>query len=513
MRTVHFYSNILWTIFYLLQVDAFDHVTLIHDGPVILGGTITFRADLYNENGERPSGTYKYKWQDNALTPHEYETSSTSNTTSYWSITYPRENNIVGVYEVQVIVSGQIVPFWWNIITSLRTKFDITAFLNGNITITQQNRTLQDTYVSSVSEVKMKVNIRKGDYDFLKEKATSISTYWFIDCKYYGQTNDLSFTYNFTSPNVAHTVEAVVVASYDPPTTTTVLPLTTTPLATTVAPNTTVLNSNVTTAEAVTLSIVDNKTSATTIMEATEMVTTPKIILSTTVKPISNNTAFSNISFPYVCSNSTIIPPDPNKTYGHFTTKINVRAPIMNITVEGTNWIQPWDMLSLNVTCKGSGPFYKCLQFHRGKYNVTGNETCDNGDHLHSCNFSIIHYFLEPSVYTILVILNNDVSKQVYPLTINIYKVTTKPQLSVIVVPVTCTLAAVVLIVFGIAYYIQSRARFTIEVADFDFGQSNPEMEYKTFTERLRDSFNNTINPGNKRISGYEPLSNPENVQ
>lgn len=72
-------------------------------------------------------------------------------------------------------------------------------------------------------------------------------------------------------------------------------------------------------------------------------------------------------------------------------------------------------------------------------------------------------------------------------------------------VPVSCSLAAVVLIIFGIAYYIQNRAKFTIEVADFDFGQNNLEMEYKTFTERLRDSINNTIRSGSKRISVRQP--------
>lgn len=96
-------------------------------------------------------------------------------------------------------------------------------------------------------------------------------------------------------------------------------------------------------------------------------------------------------------------------------------APINKILVEGTNWIQPWEMLSLNVSCKGSGPFYKCLAFHRGKYNVTGNETCYETETLPSCNFSIIHYFLEPSVSTIVMIIKNDVSTQIYPLTINIY--------------------------------------------------------------------------------------------
>lgn len=110
-----------------------------------------------------------------------------------------------------------------------------------------------------------------------------------------------------------------------------------------------------------------------------------------------------------------------------------------------------------------------------------------------------------PTEYTILVILSNDVSKQIYSKTITVYKVTPKPQLSVIVVPVSCTLVAVVLIVFGVAYYIQSRSRFTVEVADFDFGQNNPEMEYKTFTERLRDSFNNAVRPESKHISVRAP--------
>lgn len=81
------------------------------------------------------------------------------------------------------------------------------------------------------------------------------------------------------------------------------------------------------------------------------------------------------------------------------------------------------------------------------------------------------------------------------------FSVDKKPQLSVIVVPVSCSLAAVVLIVFGIAYYIQNRARFNVEVANFDFGKNNPDMEYKTFIERLRDSIDNSVRPGGEGIS------------
>ncbi|XP_076162058.1 uncharacterized protein LOC143144014 isoform X2 [Ptiloglossa arizonensis] len=489
MQIVHFFLGLIWYLVSIFQVNAADYnITLSHDGPVVLGGTITFKVDIYKENGERPSGTFKYTWRDNALPPHEYNSEETSNTTTYWSVNYPRKNYSVGMYEVEVFVSKWF-SLWWVVVTSDRSRFYVTEFLHGDIEIIQSNKTLESTYVSSASEANVTIHIREGDMDFLT-KATTTSTYWFIDCKYYGQMDNLNFLYNFTNSDTSHIVEALVIASWDPPTTISPL-ITTVPLVTTV-PNTTISN-NIT--EGVITTIMPNSN------------VSLKPILTSVPTPITLNTAPNttmaniNIPLPYVCSNTSIIPLDPNKTYGHFTKKIDVRAPIMNITVEGTNWIQPWDMLSLNVTCKGSGPFHKCLYYHRGKYNITGNETCESGIHLQSCNFSIIHYFLEPSVYTILVILKNDVSKQVYPLTINIYKVLIKPQLSVIVVPVSCSLAAIVLIVFGIAYYVQSKARFTVEVADFDFGQNNPEMEYKTFTERLRGSFNNAIRPGNNRIS------------
>lgn len=58
-----------------------------------------------------------------------------------------------------------------------------------------------------------------------------------------------------------------------------------------------------------------------------------------------------------------------------------------------------------------------------------------------------------------------------------------------IFVPVSFCLVAVVLIVFGVAYYIQNRNRFTIETADFNFGETTSvDMEYKTFQQRLMDS-------------------------
>ncbi|XP_074098754.1 uncharacterized protein LOC141527257 isoform X2 [Cotesia typhae] len=479
------------------------YVKLTHDGPTVQGGIITFQADLYYSDGTRPSGIFAYFWRDNAVPPHTYQSQSSENTTSIWRVQYPADLYPVGEYTVEVKVERKILIFY-PLITSQHKTFEISPLLNGNLTIVQPNNTAASEYISSASEAEILIKLRKGDADYIEANATEITTYWFVDCKYYGQTNDFSFRFNFTKPETEASLEALVVASYDPPTTVAPTTSTTAPTTTTTTTTTSAPPSNGT--------IPSNSTTTTT--TTTTPTTTPKSIVTTTLKPTvttpSTNSStnatigFKNISLSYVCVNTSLVPPDPKKTYGYFQKQIKVRAPIKNITVEGTNWIKPWDLLSLNVKCHGSGPFYKCLQYHRGNYNITGNETCDNGEKLNSCNFSISHYFLDPTVYTILIILKNDVSVHVYPLTINIYEATAKPQLSVIVVPVSCTLAAVVLIVFGIAYYLQSRARFTVEVADFDFGQSNPEMEYKTFTERLRDSFNST---------GYKQLGDPKTIQ
>lgn len=49
------------------------------------------------------------------------------------------------------------------------------------------------------------------------------------------------------------------------------------------------------------------------------------------------------------------------------------------------------------------------------------------------------------------------------------------------------------MIIFGIAYF-WHRDHQLIEVADFNFGETQPlDMEYKTFRQRLFDSFKETL--------------------
>lgn len=63
-----------------------------------------------------------------------------------------------------------------------------------------------------------------------------------------------------------------------------------------------------------------------------------------------------------------------------------------------------------------------------------------------------------------------------------------------IVVPISFVLLAVILVIFGIAYYIQNRNRYLVEVADFNFGDTQSiDMEYKTFRQRLLESMLDTF--------------------
>ena len=155
-------------------------------------------------------------------------------------------------------------------------------------------------------------------------KATSILIYWFIDCKYFGQTNDLSFLYNFTIPDTSHVLEALVVASYD-------LPTTTVPPTTTALPITTTAPSNATVPNITTVSNVTTEQMVMTTMSSDNLSIKPMSTSTITPAPLNDATNISvsnvnNISLPYICSNSSIIPPDPNKTYGHFVKKIDVRG-------------------------------------------------------------------------------------------------------------------------------------------------------------------------------------------
>ncbi|KAJ8925122.1 hypothetical protein NQ315_001304 [Exocentrus adspersus] len=486
------------TIIFLLpllvaQVSADKyHVRISTDDPIVKGGTIRFVATVYElSDGKQivsDDTDFMFVWEDNAIPQHTRQVEA-ENATDSWSVTYDADTYPVGTYIVNVVVKRCIiVHVVCYEVTSARSYFDITETLNGKMLLLQNNNSIDTEFVSNASTVTHSIQVKETDKEYI-DKATTILTYWFVDCTYYGISSDFNFTFNYTVPEEEHEVEALVMADFTP------LPPTTT--TTTTPPSTTTTTSKPTThAPNVTTTVRPTGSTATTIRTG-----------AVTKTLIKRDVASYNSSFPFVC-NGTQVATDSKKSYGHFYRKIHVKAPISKVNVTGNNWIQHGDLLSLNVQCQGSRNIEYCVHYIYGAYNVTGNETCYAYISLDMCDFLIKRY-LPGAKYTVLIIIRNEVSKVVQPVTVTMYEVTKQPQLSVIVVPVAFSLVAVVLIVFGIAYYIQNRSRFVIEVADFNFGQQYADMEYKTFRERLRDSITNAITRGPTPSSSEVPVWPP----
>ncbi|RZF46682.1 hypothetical protein LSTR_LSTR002545 [Laodelphax striatellus] len=510
-------SEILCLFVICFQAVLSYNLRISNNGPVVLGAVISFKAELLDDYEQPAAGTYCYKWRDNAIPYHSAEFLSIGSVTT-WNVTFPKDEYNPGIYEVEVAVDKCSVFRW--AITSARSFFNITLLLNGNMQLEQDNSSLSssgDTYVASDAPLTHAISLSQPDATFVDVAATRVVSYWFIDCVYYGMSTNMSFIQSYSGATgqskVIDTLRVhnsgifEVCGSLRFPSGSLWFPIgnwsgiaskTTTISTTTVSVNVTThipLAINVTTP-----SPVADKSSD--VSNSTQDDQIKSNDLSSAVQPtpakphglyeIGRN--YSGIGIvPFICLKNAEIPLNPNNTYGYFSRRIKIRDPVENVSFVGTNWLKQGEMLNISGSCSGSGPFRNCVQMYPGSYNITGHESCESEQILSDCRFVIRHYFKKADAYKLVVIISNDVSKKITPLTVNIYKVTKHPQLSVIIVPVTCSAAAVILIVFGIAYYIQSRNRYTIEVADFDFSQAS-DMEYKTFRERLREAMSNAIN-------------------
>lgn len=99
--------------------------------------------------------------------------------------------------------------------------------------------------------------------------------------------------------------------------------------------------------------------------------------------------------------------------------------PIHNVTITGNNWIKHGEMLNLNFKCAGSPSpgFFECINLYDDIHNVTDNETCRGSpSKTDQCDVSFQHYYGDQEKHTVVVIIWNDVSRQVARTVVNIYK-------------------------------------------------------------------------------------------
>merc|ERR1719239_1851013 len=114
-----------------------------------------------------------------------------------------------------------------------------------------------------------------------------------------------------------------------------------------------------------------------------------------------------------------------------------------------------------------------------------------------TCEFPILWYFRQSDTYNFLIIIKNDVSQNITVVPVTIYDAATEAQYGLVLIPIASSIVVVVLIISGVALHAHYRNRLAVEVADFDFGQADEEeLQYKSFWERLRESFSNHFTSG-----------------
>lgn len=533
----------------LMFVSARSYeVDIKFTGSCVAGAYVNFSATLYQEGKIAKNGNYEYNWNDNADPPNS-AVFKTVLPYSNWSVQYPKKTK-PNLYEVNLNVERNMLI--WFSIAQKSVHFKITEFLNGNMSLTQGGIIREEQYVSYKDPVNHTISIKDSDMKFLMENATYIQTYWFENCTYLGVTD--GFTYINRYPKIGSNfyIEALVVASFDelptpiPSTTTTPTTTTSTSTTTTTTTSTTTLRTETSTSTSIvaakngttslTNKILQNKTGIQIInnlkskRDITELIANfnnltasenAKILeidfASLNEKYLSDNnfathltTNFTDVHLPYICFNKSTVIPDPNKKYGYFYRRIMSLQPVGSFSSSGKNWLQRGDVLKLDLSCKGSSPLEYCYRVYDAPYNLSGNETCANWNQLSSCSFTLRRWFAESKA--ILFFIKNPIAISVNQVTINFYETKKQSQLSVIVVPVSFSLIAVILIVFGVSYYIQSRNRFDVEVADFNFGETQSvDMEYKTFQQRLFESLCDIIPRRRSDRSDFFPDSSPTN--
>lgn len=171
--------------------------------------------------------------------------------------------------------------------------------------------------------------------------------------------------------------------------------------------------------------------------------------------------------------------------WGLFELTFTVDDPITVVNVSGNNWLKHGELLNLTVHCNGSGPWQYCVAVYPGRYNVTGNETCQDPVVTSDCTVPIVRYLRDNGTYTAVSVLSNAVSRRVTPVAITVYTAARRPQLSYFIIPLSCALAALAFILFGSIKLIRSNRDYNLEIADFDFSQPGEGGSQPSFGRRL----------------------------
>lgn len=204
-----------------------------------------------------------------------------------------------------------------------------------------------------------------------------------------------------------------------------------------------------------------------------------------------NNTLiynFTDAGVKDIKASVTAVFPNADLKYGFFERTITAKVPVNNVNVSGNPFLYHGDTLNLNVTCNGTPPFVYCYEVLK-KNASTGNFSCTHLSTFTTCRMEIIKYFQNDGTYQIGIYISNNVQEVKRVIEVMVYSVSIKPTLSTIITPIVCSLLTLVIIAFGISYYVQHRNQLAVEVANFDFQDDSNSYTERTFFENIFDSF------------------------
>jgi len=425
----------------LLQSFAlgYEVLELTCDGPVVLDAPIIFTGKLY---GSEPDEDYRWRWYDDASPDHSNTTEADGRTqVQNFTVIYPSSMYDEWHYTMTLKIFKERF-YYWEPIVSASVKFNVSRSLIGKLSVLQNNTHTEnmnrESVVDSVNNAEISIDFHDPN-QFMK-KALKIRYWWVIDEINYGQTNDATFNYTFTTPGL-HRVIATVMADF-------------------------------------------NSTNR-------------------QINPTDDDLDHMKMR-------------EIGVKMGLFQKDVVSKAPISNVSITGDKNLKKGQLINLNLNCDGTGPWGFCWFLVEKGYNITGNETCEHGINTSPdvCDFSIMRYYKTADTYNLLAIVSNDVSSHLQVVSVTIYQVAKQMPLSIVIIPVTAAIAAIILLVSGVGVYANFRNNLAVEVADFDFNAAEEEeLQYKTFWERLRESFVAAFTSGDDSESEGSSVSGRRSVQ
>jgi len=387
---------------------------------------------------------FYFSWSDDASPTHWYET-ETESSVSDWNITYASKNK----YEEREYQTT--VRVYYDNIFGMRDKmaentiaYKVTKNLNGKLVFKQNGRRNGSDVIKSTQDTELSIQFHDPSH-FLDDAV--LTFYWFVNDTNYGPSTNNSFHFKFHPPG-HYTVETIVMAQ-----------------------------------------------KAGEVSEPT-----PQLVLT-------NTEEFRSMSSAQLRDKAVA----PYMKTGVFRRKLESRTPITNFNKTGETLIKAGQMLELNLTCDGSGPWEICWSITAEvPYNSTGNETCGDYDAItltDSCSYPVTWFFRESGNHDILAIVDNGVSHAVQVIYADMYNATHSPPISVVVVPISCSLMGIFGMAAGLITFYYCRRKVAVETADFDFNSPEEQLEYKTFWERLRDSMINAFSNSSDDVSHVSSVS------